>query len=434
MKKISLFFTLAILAVAIVSCGKSFKTTAKLNSELDSVNYALGVIYSSQMKQRIFYGETDSVKLNDFYKSFLSGFNANFKKMSEKELQKFEGMSAGLGLTSELKQGFFFGDSTLTVQKEKILNFALAVINGEENVGGFTAQTAQEFCAKIYYGKFDSVKPTMTPEKLDSLNAAFAVASASSYVKNLEPEKKSDFIKNFKAAFAITDNAKIYEGIGSLIAAQNYDFWDKNGLERDSTLKLHPEQFRAGINAGILTDTVMMSQQAASKYFGQIANAKRQIEMEKRQAEMAKQQAEMAKQYESNIEIGAKFLEENKSKPGVKVTESGLQYKVIKEGKGAKPTATDNVKVHYHGTLIDGTVFDSSVDRGEPISFPLNGVIAGWTEGVQLMSVGSKYKFFIPYTLAYGERGAGEAIKPYSTLIFEVELLGIEKAEKTEKE
>ncbi len=122
---------------------------------------------------------------------------------------------------------------------------------------------------------------------------------------------------------------------------------------------------------------------------------------------------------------GQKFLEENKAKEGVKTTASGLQYEVITAAEGAKPKATDTVTVHYHGTLLDGTVFDSSVERGEPTEFPLNRVIPGWTEGVQLMSVGEKYRFFIPYDLAYGERGAGADIKPFSTLIFEVELLGI---------
>jgi len=125
-----------------------------------------------------------------------------------------------------------------------------------------------------------------------------------------------------------------------------------------------------------------------------------------------------------NKEKGEKFLKENATKSGVKVTASGLQYKVITEGTGAKPTAENEVEVHYHGTLIDGTVFDSSVDRGETISFPLNRVIPGWTEGVQLMSVGSKYIFYIPSELAYGERGSGQ-IGPNEALIFEVELFGI---------
>ncbi|MBQ0118347.1 MAG: FKBP-type peptidyl-prolyl cis-trans isomerase [Paludibacteraceae bacterium] len=123
---------------------------------------------------------------------------------------------------------------------------------------------------------------------------------------------------------------------------------------------------------------------------------------------------------------GEKFLAENALKDGVTVTESGLQYEVITAGKGSKhPTAESTVKVHYEGKLINGTVFDSSYQRGEPIEFPLNGVIKGWTEGVQLMTVGSKYRFYIPYNLGYGERGAGQNIPPYATLIFDVELLEI---------
>ena len=132
------------------------------------------------------------------------------------------------------------------------------------------------------------------------------------------------------------------------------------------------------------------------------------------------------KKFASVKEEGETFLAENSKKEGVTTTASGLQYEVIKEGAGNKPTANDTVKVHYHGMLIDGKVFDSSVERGQPISFPLNGVIPGWTEGVQLMPVGSKFKFTIPYELAYGERGAGADIPPYAALIFEVELLGIE--------
>lgn len=134
----------------------------------------------------------------------------------------------------------------------------------------------------------------------------------------------------------------------------------------------------------------------------------------------------MKSKYSENKEKGEAFLEANKAVAGVQVTESGLQYKVEKMGKGKKPSATDKVKVHYHGTLIDGTVFDSSVDRGEPIVFGLNQVIPGWTEGVQLMPVGSKFEFYIPYELAYGDMDRG-LIKPYSALVFEVELLGIEK-------
>lgn len=130
-------------------------------------------------------------------------------------------------------------------------------------------------------------------------------------------------------------------------------------------------------------------------------------------------------QFAGAIEKGRKFLEENGKRAGVTTTASGLQYEVIVAGTGVKPTATDKVTTHYHGTLLDGRVFDSSVQRGQPIDFPVNGVIAGWTEALQLMPTGSKWRLFIPYNLAYGERGAGGMIGPYETLIFEVELIKV---------
>ena len=134
---------------------------------------------------------------------------------------------------------------------------------------------------------------------------------------------------------------------------------------------------------------------------------------------------QQAKASESVVDEGKKFLAENSKKENVVTLESGLQYEVIKTGKGAKPTLNDQVTTHYHGTLIDGTVFDSSVERGEPASFPVSGVIKGWTEALQLMNVGSKWRLFVPYDLAYGERGAGPKIGPFTTLIFEVELISI---------
>lgn len=127
----------------------------------------------------------------------------------------------------------------------------------------------------------------------------------------------------------------------------------------------------------------------------------------------------------ANLKAGQDFLAENKNKPGITELPSGLQYEVMTEGTGPKPKETNKVTCHYHGTLINGTIFDSSVQRGQPAAFPLNQVIKGWTEGVQLMGVGSKWRFFIPPHLGYGERQVGPTIGPNSTLIFEVELLGI---------
>jgi len=126
-----------------------------------------------------------------------------------------------------------------------------------------------------------------------------------------------------------------------------------------------------------------------------------------------------------NVEAGQKFLAENAKREGVVTTATGLQYEVLAEGSGDSPKETEQVTVHYHGTLIDGTVFDSSVERGQPATFPVNGVIPGWVEALQLMKPGAKYKLFIPSDLAYGERGAGGAIGPNATLIFEVELISI---------
>lgn len=151
--------------------------------------------------------------------------------------------------------------------------------------------------------------------------------------------------------------------------------------------------------------------------------------MQERQAKEREEQAT------KNKDEGAKFLEENGKRDGVKTTKSGLQYEVLTEGKGAHPKATDTVTVHYKGTLINGEEFDSSYSRGQPVSFPLNNVIPGWTEGVQLMTPGSKYKFYIPSDLGYGERGAGVKIGPNQVLVFEVELLSIgePKGDKSDK-
>ena len=157
-----------------------------------------------------------------------------------------------------------------------------------------------------------------------------------------------------------------------------------------------------------------------------LSDAKPEMTMaEAHQQVAAYLQAKEAEKGKAAREAGEHYLAENAKKEGVVVLPSGLQYQVLTATEGRKPAATDNVKCHYEGRLTDGTVFDSSYRRGEPATFPLNGVIAGWTEGLQLMGEGSKFRFFIPYHLAYGERGAGQSIPPYAALIFDVELLKV---------
>ena len=157
-----------------------------------------------------------------------------------------------------------------------------------------------------------------------------------------------------------------------------------------------------------------------------LSDAKPEMTMaEAHQQVAAYLQAKEAEKGKAAREAGEHYLAENAKKEGVVVLPSGLQYQVLTDTEGRKPAATDNVKCHYEGRLTDGTVFDSSYRRGEPATFPLNGVIAGWTEGLQLMGEGSKFRFFIPYHLAYGERGAGASIPPYAALIFDVELLEV---------
>lgn len=150
-----------------------------------------------------------------------------------------------------------------------------------------------------------------------------------------------------------------------------------------------------------------------------------QLVIEFLQRRDAERKSEQAKLGEAAKRAGEEYLEKNAARSGVTVLPSGLQYEVVREGTGRKPKATDSVKCHYVGTLVDGTVFDSSRRRGEPAVFPLNGVIRGWTEGLQLMQEGAVYRFFIPYNLAYGENGAGASIPPYAALVFEVELIEV---------
>jgi FKBP-type peptidyl-prolyl cis-trans isomerase FklB len=173
-------------------------------------------------------------------------------------------------------------------------------------------------------------------------------------------------------------------------------------------------------------EKIDINAEAMSKGFADAIEGKEAIDAAKaNQIFSTYMQAANAKKFAVNIGAGKSFLEENGKRTGVTTTASGLQYEVMTAGTGPKPLATDKVKVHYHGTLLNGKVFDSSVKRGEPIDFPVNGVIQGWQEALQLMPMGSKWKLFIPSAIAYGERGAGGDIGPHETLIFEVELIKI---------
>jgi len=198
-------------------------------------------------------------------------------------------------------------------------------------------------------------------------------------------------------------------------------------FEKSKLDSLNPDLISLGIKHHFSKDTSVMSDDDMLHVMEEFGK-RRQAEMEEqRKIDEAKTEAENKAKYGVTMESNKKFFQQNKQKPGVIETVSGLQYKVLTEGTGAIPISSDKVTVHYTGVLLDGTKFDSSVDRGQPASFPVSGVIKGWTEVLQLMKTGAKYEVYIPSELAYGARGAGEVIQPYSALIFTVELISIDK-------
>jgi len=219
-------------------------------------------------------------------------------------------------------------------------------------------------------------------------------------VMTLTIDQMNQLPESEKQAYALGEN------MGKYITAQQEQY-SQFGLE------FNVDRVKQGFLAS-LEGNAILTDEEATKMIQALQAAAQQ-----KQTEMA------AVEGKKTMEEGIAYLEENKKREGVMVTDSGLQYEVLTAAEGDKPAAEDTVKVHYHGTLIDGSVFDSSVDRGEPATFPLNRVIKGWTEGVQLMSVGSKFRFYIPSELAYGARATGK-IKANSALIFDVELLSIE--------
>lgn len=239
---------------------------------------------------------------------------------------------------------------------------------------------------------------------LASLSMMSCASQKAEVVTEPVPAKveKKDSLATFDSKFSYAIGSQVGGSLGQM---------NKNG-----SLNFDVDAFISGLKTSLAGDSLLISQEEGMKLQQEFQKA----ELER--AEVLKKQAAL-----DNLENGKKFLEENKKDSTVTVTASGLQYKVLKASEGVKPSATDTVVVHYTGLLVDSTKykFDSSYDRRKPARFPLNQVIKGWTEGVQLMSAGSVYRFWIPSELAYGERGAGERIGPNSTLMFEIELLEV---------
>lgn len=257
----------------------------------------------------------------------------------------------------------------------------------------------------------------------DSLSYAFGVTQTQGFKDYLTHQLRVDTAKIGDLVKGLVDGAAGKEAqsqiayveglkIGKMIAENWVSGLTSDVYADDSTKSIDKDNLVAGFIAGVLGKDQKMTLEDARNYVQAVMDAANEKKMEA--------------QYGSNREAGEKFLAENKTKEGVQETASGLQYKVIKMGKGAIPTATDKVKVHYRGTLLDGTEFDSSYKRNEPTTFAANQVIKGWTEALTMMPVGSKWELYIPEYLAYGSRNQGQ-IKPFSTLIFEVELISIEK-------
>lgn len=418
MKKISI---LVIAAVAMISCGKTYTAqSVTLTNQNDSMNYALGLVNGSQMKQYQLRNDSSMETVVEFMDALQRGYDGKVEQLGEVAAI---GQNIGQAIKASEKTGL--ADNPAWTLNEKIFFQGLVnalyndttVMNAEAARNYFQAQYQASAMSndsvkagKAIKGKCPStVKAVALNSMNDSVNYAFGYLNGGEvamYVLAMDStgEQKKEFItyinKGLKSSVNNPQIVNMGEQIGKSIKEQ-----EAQGLIGEPSLATDFALIKQGFVNGLLGYEEQMTGEIAGEYI---------------------QSTMSTIKYGNNKEEGEKFLAENALREGVITTASGLQYEVIKMGKGKKPVATDNVKVHYHGTLTNGTVFDSSVDRNEPITFGLTQVIAGWTEGLQLMPVGSKFKFYIPQQLGYGSQQAG-SIPPYSTLIFEVELLGIEK-------
>ena len=418
MKKLAIIL---IAAVAMISCGNTYTgKTVDLTNQNDSMNYALGVVNGAQMKMYQLRNDSSMETVTEFIDALQRGYDGKVEELSE---AGSIGRNIGQAIKNAEKNGL--ADNPAWAINQKI--FFQGLVNGlRHDTTVMKSEDARNYFQTQYQNSSvlnDSIKPGKVVKSKciykvrtialntqnDSINYAFGYLNGDEiarYVLLLDTtgQLTKDFITNINKGLKSTvKNPQIVnmgEQIGKNIKAQ-----EAQGLIGEPSLATDFVLIKQGFINGLLGFTEQMDGTQAGEY---IQNTMNTIK------------------YGTVKEDGEKFLAENALKEGVTTTESGLQYEVIKMGRGKKPAATDKVKVHYHGTLIDGTVFDSSVERGEPTSFGLNQVIKGWTEGLQLMPVGSKFRFYIPQELGYGAQAAG-SIPPYSTLIFEVELLSIEK-------
>jgi len=415
MKKMSIFL---LAAMAMISCGNSYKAQeVVLNNETDSVNYGLGLLNGLQIKMYYLANDSSDEAVTEFIDALEEAYLDKAEKLTELEQA---GRQMGISVKMFEKEGLA-GNGAWTLNEKIFLQGLVNAIYQDTTV--MKEEDAQAYLMNKYQSMVKGEakdKPVLAkcPTKVktidlknenDSLNYAFGLMNgmqARDYVLGENAENQDSvalYIDNInKGVKTKVHNPQIRsigKNIGTAIREQ-----EPVGLLGIEGLETNYDLIKQGFINGLYNYTEQMDMQQADQYIESVVTRLR---------------------FGAAMEEGRQFLEENAQREGVQVTESGLQYEVIKEGRGAKPTATSTVKVHYEGTLIDGTVFDSSYQRGEPIEFPLNGVIKGWTEGLQLMPVGSKYKLYIPYELGYGERGAGQSIPPYATLIFTVELLEI---------